>query len=222
VQIRHELPALPYATNALEPHLSRETLEFHHGRHHRGYIEALNRLVAGTEFENFPLVDLVRKGSGPIFNNAAQAWNHDFLWRCMTPEGGGAPPRGLRTAIEHSFGTMASLKQLFRGRAVELFGSGWVWLVHWPDDRMMVLPTRNASNPLRGGGTPLLVCDVWEHAYYLDYRNNRGRYLDAFWDVVDWSFVARNFAAAISGPHASVRPGDLSLDRRVSSICADS
>ena len=187
----HELPELPYAQDALEPYVSRETLEFHHGKHHRGYVEALNGMISGTEFENSTLEEIVRNASGTVLNLAAQSWNHSFLWKSMTPASKPVDD-ALNRRIQANFGSLSLLKQLFKRKAVEAFGSGWIWLVEMPDSRLMVLPTSNAENPLRVGGKALLTCDVWEHAYYIDYRNDRAAYIDAFWNVADWSFAAQN------------------------------
>jgi superoxide dismutase, Fe-Mn family len=191
---RHVLPELPYSKGALEPFMSRETLEFHYGRHHRGYVNKLNALIARTEFEDAELEDIVRKSSGAIFNNAAQVWNHGFFWRCISPNGGGDPPRELGKAIERGFGTVDAFKQLFKKAATEKFGSGWTWLMATPDGRLVVCSTDDADSPLRSGDRALLACDVWEHAYYLDYRNDRAKYLDAFWRIVNWKFVEENLA----------------------------
>jgi Fe-Mn family superoxide dismutase len=174
--------------------MSRETLEFHYGRHHRGYVNKLNALIARTEFEDAELEDIVRKSSGAIFNNAAQVWNHGFFWRCISPNGGGDPPRELGKAIERGFGTVDAFKQLFKKAATEKFGSGWTWLMATPDGRLVVCSTDDADSPLRSGDRALLACDVWEHAYYLDYRNDRAKYLDAFWRIVNWKFVEENLA----------------------------
>jgi Fe-Mn family superoxide dismutase len=191
----HELPALPYAMDALEPHISRETLEYHYGKHHNTYVVNLNKLVADTEFASASLEDIVRKASGGVFNNAAQVWNHSFYWNCLSPNGGGAPAGDLATAIDRDFGSLDAFKEEFSTKAVTLFGSGWAWLVRNPDGKLSIMQTSNADTPLTGTATPLLTCDVWEHAYYVDYRNARPKYVEAFWNLVNWDFVASNFAA---------------------------
>lgn len=191
----HELPSLPYAMDALEPHISRETLEYHYGKHHNTYVVNLNKLVADTEFASASLEDIVRKASGGVFNNAAQVWNHSFYWNCLSPNGGGAPAGDLATAIDRDFGSLDAFKEEFSTKAVTLFGSGWAWLVRNPDGKLSIMQTSNADTPLTGTATPLLTCDVWEHAYYVDYRNARPKYVEAFWKLVNWDFVASNFAA---------------------------
>jgi Fe-Mn family superoxide dismutase len=187
-----ELPTLPYAPDALAPHLSRETLEFHHGRHHKAYVDKLNQLIPGSGFEKASLEDLIRKTTGDIFNQAAQAWNHAFYWQSLSPKGGGAPKGGLAEAIARSFGSFDAFQKQFSEKAAGLFGSGWAWLVRKPDGGLAVLQTSNADNPLRSGDRPLLTCDVWEHAYYIDYRNARVRYIEAWWKLVNWEFAAAN------------------------------
>ncbi|MDH3915071.1 MAG: superoxide dismutase [Fe] [Chromatiales bacterium] len=190
----HTLPELPYAMDALEPHLSRETLEYHYGKHHNTYVVNLNGMVEGTEFADSSLEDIVRGSSGPMFNNAAQIWNHSFYWNCLGPNGGGAPAGELATAIDAAFGSFESFKSEFSDKAVKLFGSGWAWLVRRPDGSLAISQTGNAETPLTGDEVPLLTCDVWEHAYYIDYRNARPKYVEAFWNLVNWDFVASNFA----------------------------
>ena len=190
----HTLPELPYAMDALEPHLSRETLEYHYGKHHNTYVVNLNGMVEGTEFADSSLQDIVRRSSGPMFNNAAQIWNHSFYWNCLGPNGGGAPAGELATAIDAAFGSFESFKSDFSDKAVKLFGSGWAWLVRRPDGSLAISQTGNAETPLTGDDVPLLTCDVWEHAYYIDYRNARPKYVEAFWNLVNWDFVAANFA----------------------------
>lgn len=194
--MKHELPDLPYPKNSLEPYMSSETLKFHHDRHHRGYVDKLNKLIQGTEFENLGLVDIVTKaGSGPIFNNAAQVWNHTFFWHCLGPRM--RPPKGpLRDTIERDFGSMDELHKQFNHKAADLFGSGWVWLVRSePEGKLLIESTSNAENPLRAGRTPILTCDVWEHAYYIDYRNERSVYLEAIWNILNWDFAEHNFSS---------------------------
>ena len=199
----HQLPPLPYQLNALEPHISKETLEYHHGKHHRTYVEKLNELVAGTEFEHLSLVAVVKKAKGAIFNNAAQAWNHAFYWNSLAPDGGGAPEGELAKAMDQKFGSFARFKEKFSATAIGVFGSGWAWLVTELDGSVAIRTTPNAQTPLTAGARPLLTCDVWEHAYYIDYRNSRQDYLDAFWALVNWKFAMRNYKA-IAGTDALV------------------
>lgn len=190
----HELPALPYAKNALEPHISAETLEFHYGKHHQAYATNLNNLIKGTEFENFSLEDIIRKSSGVIFNNAAQIWNHTFYWKSLAPAGGGKPSGALAAAIERKWGSIEAFQEAFTKSAIGNFGSGWTWLVRKPDGSVDIVNTSNAATPLTSADQPLLTCDVWEHAYYVDYRNRRPDYVAAFWKLVNWEFAAQNFA----------------------------
>ena len=192
---RHELSPLPYALDALAPHISRETLEYHYGKHHRAYVDKLNALVAGTDFESWPLPELVRKATGPMFNNAAQAWNHEFYWSCLSPRGGAQPAGELAQALDSHFGSLERFAAQFKGLAAGKFGSGWTWLVRRTDGSLEIRNGADADNPLRWGQTPLLCCDLWEHAYYIDYRNERTKYLDAFWRLANWEFAGRNFAA---------------------------
>ncbi len=189
-----ELPALPYATNRLVPYISEETLEFHHGKHHQTYLTNLNNLVPGTEFADLSLEEIIVKSSGPIFNNAAQVWNHTFYWNSLKPNGGGEPTGALADAITATFGSFAAFKEEFSKCAITTFGSGWAWLVKNADGSLALVSTSNAGCPLTTGQTPLLTCDVWEHAYYIDYRNARPAYLEAFWALVNWDFAAANFA----------------------------
>jgi Fe-Mn family superoxide dismutase len=191
----HELPPLPYAKNALEPHISAETIEYHYGKHHQTYVTNLNNLIKGTEFEPMSLEDIVKKSSGGVFNNAAQVWNHTFYWNCLSPTGGGEPKAALADAITKAFGSFAAFKEKFSSSAVTNFGSGWTWLVKAPDGALEILNTSNAATPLTGDKQPLLTCDVWEHAYYIDYRNARAKYVEVFWNLVNWDFVARNYGA---------------------------
>jgi superoxide dismutase, Fe-Mn family len=184
------LPALPYARDALAPHISAETVDFHYGKHHQGYVTNLNALIKGTEHENAKLADIIRGSSGAVFNNAAQTWNHTFYWEGLSPKGGGDPKGRLADAINVSFGGFGKFVEVFNKAAIGTFGSGWVWLVRRPDGVLAVVSTSNAETPLTGSDRPLLVCDVWEHAYYLDYRNLRQNYLDAFWKVVLWDTVS--------------------------------
>ena len=191
----HELPALPYANDALAPTISAETIEYHYGKHHQTYVTNLNNLVPGTEFENASLEDIIMKASGGIFNNAAQVWNHSFYWNCLSPNGGGAPSGALADAINSAFGSFDEFKQKLSTSAATNFGSGWTWLVKNSDGGVEIVNTSNAANPMTDGKTPLLTIDVWEHAYYIDYRNARPKYLESIWGIINWDFVARNFGA---------------------------
>ncbi|MDA8094231.1 MAG: superoxide dismutase [Fe] [Betaproteobacteria bacterium] len=192
--MEHKLPELPYAMDALQPHISRETLEYHYGKHHQAYVNNLNNLVKGTEFETQGLEDIIKKSSGGIFNNAAQVWNHTFYWNCLAPNAGGAPTGNVARAIEAKFGSFEEFKKQFTQTAVTLFGSGWAWLVKNPDGSLELMATGNAGTPMSANKTALLTCDVWEHAYYIDYRNARPGYVEHFWNLVNWDFVATNFA----------------------------
>jgi len=187
-----ELPILPYADDALAPHVSSETLAYHHGKHHRAYVDNLNRMVAGTPWEQSSLEEIIAKAEGGIFNNAAQVWNHTFYWSCMSPEGGGEPSPPLSARINYTFGNYAAFREKFTEAALTHFGSGWAWLVGEPSGRLSIVTTDNADNPLRKSTQPLLTCDVWEHAYYIDYRNARAEYLAHFWELVNWEFVSSN------------------------------
>ncbi len=184
------LPPLPWSRDALAPHISAETIDFHYGKHHQAYVTNLNGLIKGTEFENAPLEEIVRKSSGPVFNNAAQVWNHTFYWNGLSPKGGGEPQGRLADAIKASFGGFAQFKEAFTKTAIGTFGSGWAWLVQKADGALALVSTSNAATPLTGQDVPLLTCDVWEHAYYVDYRNARPAYVEAFWKLVDWNAVA--------------------------------
>ncbi|GAB5413077.1 MAG: superoxide dismutase [Fe] [Congregibacter sp.] len=189
-----ELPALPYEQNALEPHISAETLEYHYGKHHKSYVDKLNGLVEGTDLANASLEDVVRQSEGGVFNNAAQIWNHSFYWNCLSPNGGGEPTGALADAINTAFGSFEAFKEEFTNAALTNFGSGWTWLVQQADGSVALSNTSNAGCPLTEGVTPLMTVDVWEHAYYIDYRNARPKYMDAFWNLVNWEFVASNMA----------------------------
>jgi Fe-Mn family superoxide dismutase len=192
-----ELPPLPYPTEALEPHISRETLDFHHGKHHAAYVKTLNELVRGTRFAARPLVEIVELSApGPIHDNAAQHFNHSFYWKCLRPAGGEKPGGALGERIRKGFGSFDELARRFGAVAAGQFGSGWAWLVMNADGTLAVEASSNAGTPFGTGKTPLLTCDVWEHAYYIDYRNDRGRYVAAFWSVVNWEFVATNLTMA--------------------------
>ncbi|MGD8577567.1 MAG: Fe-Mn family superoxide dismutase [Thiohalophilus sp.] len=188
------LPDLPYAKDALEPHLSAETIEYHYGRHHNKYVNTLNDLVAGSEYENMPLEDIIRKAEGKIFNNAAQVWNHTFYWYSFSPNGSGRPTTDVESVLRESFGSFDDFKNQFNNECMGLFGSGWVWLVQDKDGKLGIETGKDAENPIRNGKTPILTCDMWEHAYYIDYRNDKQKYLDAFWQLVDWNVVAQRLA----------------------------
>jgi len=192
--MEHKLPDLPYAKNALEPHISSETLEYHHGKHHQTYVTNLNNLVKGTEFESMGLEEIVMKSTGGVFNNAAQVWNHTFYWNCLKPNGGGEPSGALADAIKAKFGSFEEFKTQFSQKAITTFGSGWAWLVKNADGSLSIESTGNAGTPMTSGQKALLTCDVWEHAYYIDYRNLRAKYVESFWNLVNWEFVAKNFA----------------------------
>ncbi len=187
-----ELPKLPYAKNALAPYLSEETLEYHYGRHHAAYVKKLNELIANTNFARMPLEEIIKTADhGPIFNNAAQPWNHTFYWNCLTPEGGGEPRGALASAINRDFKSFKEFSKEFSEAAIE-FGSGWAWLVQRKNGSLAIEKASNADDPLVRNERPLLACDVWEHAYYIDYRNARPKYVVAFWHLVNWDFVASN------------------------------
>lgn len=189
-----ELPALPYEKNALEPHISAETLEYHYGKHHNAYVVNLNNLLKGSEFEGLSLEAIIKASSGGIFNNAAQVWNHTFYWHCLSPQGGGEPQGKLAAAINQAFGSFTAFREQFSDTAVKNFGAGWTWLVKKPDGSLAIVNTSNAATPLTGEDKPLLTVDVWEHAYYIDYRNARPAYLENFWALVNWAFVEENLA----------------------------
>lgn len=192
--MEHTLPALPYAMDALAPHISKETLEFHYGKHHATYVTNLNNLVKGTEFAEAGLEEIVKKSTGGVFNNAAQVWNHTFYWNGLSPNGGGEPTGALAQAINAKYGSFAAFKDAFTKSATTNFGSGWTWLVKKADGSVDIVNTSNAATPLTTADKPLLTCDVWEHAYYVDYRNARPKYMEAFWALVNWEFAAKNFA----------------------------
>jgi Fe-Mn family superoxide dismutase len=187
-----ELPPLPYDRAALEPHMSAETLDFHYGKHHKTYVDNANKMIEGTEFADMPLVDIIRRSQGALFNNVAQVWNHTFFWNCMKPNGGGEPTGKLADAINLAFGDFATFKEEFAKTCIGTFGSGWGWLVQRPDGSLALVSTSNANTPIAGEDTPLLTCDVWEHAYYIDYRHARPKFVEAFWNLVNWDFVASN------------------------------
>jgi Fe-Mn family superoxide dismutase len=192
--MEHTLPSLPYAMDALQPLISKETLEFHYGKHHQAYATNLNNLIKGTEFENSSLEEIVKKSSAGIFNNAAQVWNHSFYWNCLKPNGGGAPTGALAAAIDAKWGSFDNFKVEFTKSCVGNFGSSWTWLVKKPDGSVDIVNTSNAATPLTGADKPLMTCDLWEHAYYIDYRNLRAKYVEIFFQLVNWEFVAGNFA----------------------------
>ena len=189
-----ELPALPYEQNALEPHISAETLEYHYGKHHKTYVDKLNGLVDGTDQANASLEEIIKSSEGGVFNNAAQIWNHSFYWNCLSPNGGGEPTGALADAINAAFGSFADFKEQFTTSAINNFGSSWTWLVQKADGSLAIQNTSNAGCPLTDDVTPLLTVDLWEHAYYIDYRNARPKYMDAFWSLVNWEFAAGNMA----------------------------
>jgi superoxide dismutase, Fe-Mn family len=191
--MEHTLPALPYAMDALAPHISKETLEFHYGKHHQTYVTNLNNLIKGTEFESMTLEDIVKKSSAGIFNNSAQIWNHTFYWNSLSPAGG-APSGALAAAIDAKWGSFDAFKEAFNKMAVGNFGSSWTWLVKKADGSLDIVNTSNAATPLTGSDKALLTCDLWEHAYYIDYRNRRPDYLATFWKLANWNFAAANFA----------------------------
>ena len=184
------LPELPYAMDALSPHISAETLEFHYGKHHNAYVTNLNKLVEGTANAEKTLEEIIKSSDGGLFNNAAQVWNHSFYWNCLSPNGGGEPAAKLADEINKAFGSFAEFKEKFSTAAATQFGSGWAWLVQKSDGSLDIVKTANAGCPLTDGVKPLLTCDVWEHAYYVDYRNARPKYVEAFWNLVNWDFVS--------------------------------
>ena len=191
-----ELPPLPYAMDALAPHISKETLEYHYGKHHATYVTKLNGMIEGTEYAGKSLKDIMLSSEGGVFNNAAQAWNHEFYWNCLGPNAGGEPNGDVAGAIKDAFGSFEDFKTKFNDAAAALFGSGWMWLVLKKDKNLDLVPTQNAGNPLTSGMQPLLVCDVWEHAYYIDYRNRRPDYLASFWNLINWDFVNQQYGDA--------------------------
>ena len=192
--MEHKLPPLPYPLDALQPHISKETLEYHYGKHHQAYVTNLNNLIKGTEFENAKLEDIIKKSSGGVFNNAAQVWNHTFYWNTLSPKRGGGPSGSIGEAIRKKWSSFEAFKDAFNKSAVGNFGSGWTWLVKKPDGGLDIVNTSNAGTPITGADRPLLTCDVWEHAYYVDYRNRRPDYVGAFWNLVNWDFAQKNLA----------------------------
>lgn len=189
-----ELPKLPYEMDALSPHISQETLEYHYGKHHKAYVDNLNKLIKDTEFEKLSLEDIIKKAEGGIFNNAAQDWNHTFYWHCLTPKSSEKPGGKLAEAINNKFGSFDDFKKAFTESGTKLFGSGWTWLAKDKNGELEIINESNAGLPLKSGKKALLTCDVWEHAYYIDYRNARPKYLENFWKIVNWEFVEKNFA----------------------------
>jgi Fe-Mn family superoxide dismutase len=188
-----KLPELPYAPDALVPVISKQTIEFHYGKHHQAYVNNLNNLVTGTPFENASLETIIKEAEGGIFNNGAQVWNHTFYFESFSPKGSREPNGSLAKAIDASFGSFASFKEQFAKSAATLFGSGWVWLVKDKEGKFQILQESNAGNPLRKGLTPILTCDVWEHAYYLDYQNRRPDYVQSFWNILNWEAIGKRF-----------------------------
>ncbi|NLV82107.1 MAG: superoxide dismutase [Fe] [Synergistaceae bacterium] len=190
--MEHSLKALPYSMEALEPFISRETLEYHYGKHHQAYVTNLNNLILGTEFENLSLEEIIMKSDGGIFNNAAQVFNHTFYWNCLIPNAGGEPSVRISELINQEFGSFVAFKEKFSKAAITTFGSGWAWLVKNKNGELEIVSTSNAGTPMTNGKKPLLTCDVWEHAYYIDYRNSRPSYVEKFWNLVNWDFVSSN------------------------------
>ncbi len=190
-----KLMKLPYKMDALAPYISKETLQYHYAKHHQGYVDKLNTLIGDTNLAEMPLEDLIENETGAVFNNAAQIWNHNFYWQCLTPKGAEKPTGKLLEAIDKNFGSFDGFKKAFKEKALANFGSGWTWLVKNPKGKLEIVNTSNAGNPMTENKKPLLTCDVWEHAYYIDYRNERGAYLNNFWKIVNWKFVERNFVS---------------------------
>jgi len=188
-----QLPELPYALNALAPYISEETLQYHYGKHHQAYVDKLNTLIENTEMADQSLENIIKNSTGPLFNNAAQVWNHTFYWNCLTPEHIPMPSENLLSQINNTFNSLEEFKKIFTETAIATFGSGWAWLVKTPQNTLEIISTSNAKNPMTENKKPLLTCDVWEHAYYIDYRNARAKYLDAFWHLVNWNFIEENF-----------------------------
>jgi Fe-Mn family superoxide dismutase len=192
--MEHTLPPLPYAKDALQPHISAETLEYHYGKHHQAYVTNLNNLIKGTEFEQLSLEEIIKKSSGGIFNNSAQVWNHTFFWSTLSPTGGGAPTGAVADAINAKWGSFDKFKEEFSKSAIGNFGAGWTWLVQKPDGTVDIVNTSNAATPLTTENKPVLTIDVWEHAYYIDYRNARPKFVESFWNLVNWEFANQNLA----------------------------
>ena len=191
--MNHTLPGLPFGPKDLEPHISERTIEFHYGKHHQAYVNNLNKLIEGTEFEQASLEDIIRDAEGGIFNNGAQVWNHSFYFSCLSPKGGGNPKGELGKALERDFNSFSEFQEKFTAAAATLFGSGWAWLVKEVDGKLRIIQESNAGNPIRSGLIPILTCDVWEHAYYLDYQNRRPDYINSFWELIDWDIIDKRF-----------------------------
>ena len=191
--MKHQLPELPYAKDELQPQISADTLHYHHDKHHQKYVNNLNNLIPGTEFEDASLEEIIKKAEGGIFNNGAQVWNHTFYWNCMSPDGGGRPEGKLAEAIERDFGSFDAFKEAFTKAAATLFGSGWAWLSKDDQGKLHITQGKNAENPLRDGLTPLLTCDVWEHAFYLDKQNKKPDYIEDFFKLIDWKKVSERY-----------------------------
>lgn len=189
-----QLPGLPYAMDALEPHISKETVEYHYGKHHNAYVQKLNALVEGKPEAKKSLEEIICSSSGGIFNNAAQVWNHTFYWNGLSPKGGGKPTGAIAEAIDASFGSFEAFQEQFTNAAVTLFGSGWAWVAR-VGDRLSIVQTKDADNPLTKKQQPILTCDVWEHAYYIDYRNARPKYVEAFWNLINWDFAEKQLSS---------------------------
>lgn len=200
--MEHKLMELPYGKDALEPVISAETIEYHHGKHHQKYVDTLNTLIKDTEFENKSLIEIIKTSNGPTFNNAAQVFNHNFYWLGLSPKET-KPSLELQEMIEKDFGTLEGLKDEFVANAAKNFGSGWTWLV-LKDGKLEIMNTSNADNPIAHGVVPLLTCDVWEHAYYVDYRNARPEYLEKWWGLINWYFVSSNLAEALSNKESYI------------------
>ncbi len=192
--MEHVLPPLPYDKKALEPHISAETFDYHHGKHHQAYVTKLNELIKGTKFQEMPLEEIIKNSDGGLFNNAAQVWNHTFFWNCMGPNKGGAPTGKIADAITKRWGSFDKFKEEFQKSAVGNFGSGWTWLIKSEDGGVEIFNTSNADTPMKHGKVAVLTLDVWEHAYYVDYRNARPKFVEAFWNVVNWDFVNKNLS----------------------------
>lgn len=192
-----QLPELPYAIGALQPFLSEEQMQYHFGKHHAAYFNKLNALVDGKPGADLPLRDLVIESSGPVFNNAAQAWNHTLFWNCMSPSGGGEPGDEVLESLKRDFGSFGDFRKAFSDAAASLFGSGWTWLAQDKQGKLEIMPLSNADTPLKHGKDPVLTLDVWEHAYYVDYRNERPRFIEGFWGVINWEFVSRSYTARV-------------------------
>ena len=190
--MEHKLPELPYAKDALQPHISAETLEYHHGKHHNAYVTNLNNLIKGTKYENMSLEEIITSSEAGIFNNSAQVWNHTFFWNCLSPKGGGAPTGKVGEMINKKWGSFDKFKEEFTKAATTNFGSGWTWLIQNKQGDVEIFNTGNANTPMTSGHKALLTLDVWEHAYYIDYRNSRPNFINAFWNLVNWDFVNQN------------------------------